>query len=158
MTREESKAPQTATAPARSMSRDEMLSLFDRRQEAMDNLDAAALVEDYADDCVVDSPTAGVHSGRTAILAAFRAVFDGFPDMKLRSERLLIDGDRVAHLVEIEGTDIGGFLGVPPTGKSFRVPAIFLYEFKDRLIVRERRIYDYTGVLIQIGLLKAKPI
>jgi hypothetical protein len=27
-----------------------------------------------------------------------------------------------------------------------------------REIVRERRIYDFTGVLVQIGVLKAKPV
>ncbi len=29
---------------------------------------------------------------------------------------------------------------------------------KDRKIVRERRVYDFTGLLVQIGLLKAKPV
>jgi hypothetical protein len=35
---------------------------------------------------------------------------------------------------------------------------VFMYELKDRKIVRERRIYDFTGLLVQIGLLKAKPV
>ena len=56
-----------------------------------------------------------------------------------------------------EGQDVGQFLGLAPTGKSFRVPGVFLYDLQDGQIVRERRIYDFTGVLIQIGLLKAKP-
>jgi predicted ester cyclase len=46
---------------------------------------------------------------------------------------------------------------LPPTGKSFRVPAVFLYELKDGQIVRERRIYDFTGLLMQVGLLEARP-
>jgi hypothetical protein len=25
-------------------------------------------------------------------------------------------------------------------------------------IIRERRVYDFTGLLIQVGLLKAKPV
>ena len=28
---------------------------------------------------------------------------------------------------------------------------------RDGLIVRDRRIYDFTGLLLQIGILKAKP-
>jgi len=28
----------------------------------------------------------------------------------------------------------------------------------DRQIAHERRIYDFTGLLIQIGVLKAKPV
>jgi predicted ester cyclase len=70
---------------------------------------------------------------------------------------LLIDGDSVAQVLSIEGTDDGQFLGLPPTGKPFRVPAVFLYSLRDGQIARERRIYDFTGLLIQVGLLKAKP-
>ena len=33
----------------------------------------------------------------------------------------------------------------------------FWRTLKDGLIVRERRIYDFAGLLIQIGLLKVKP-
>jgi hypothetical protein len=35
---------------------------------------------------------------------------------------------------------------------------VALYELKDGKIVQERRIYDFTGLLIQIGVLKVKPI
>ena len=48
-------------------------------------------------------------------------------------------------------------MGLPPSGRSFRYAAVFLYELKDRQIVRERRISDFTGLLVQIGVLKAKP-
>ena len=32
-----------------------------------------------------------------------------------------------------------------------------VFEIRGRQIVRERRIYDFTGLLLQIGVLKAKP-
>jgi hypothetical protein len=34
---------------------------------------------------------------------------------------------------------------------------IFLLEFRHGAIVRDRRVYDFTGFLVQIGVLKAKP-
>jgi hypothetical protein len=37
------------------------------------------------------------------------------------------------------------------------IPVAFLYEFKDGKIVRDRRMYDFTGLLIQLGTLRAKP-
>ena len=138
------------------MTRDAITALFDRRRAAFERHDVAALVPDYADDCVVESPTGGVHHGPTAVGLVLQMVFDAL-DVKIHEESLLIDGDSVAQVVTIEGTDSGQFLGLPPTGKSFRIPAVFLYEFKDSQIARERRIYDFTGLLVQIGLLKAKP-
>jgi len=140
-----------------SMTREETAAVFDRRQKAYDNLDASMLAADYADQAVVQSPTAGTHQGRAAIEAVFRAWFDAFVDMKAYSDDLLIDGTRVAQVLRIEGTDLGGFMGMPPSGKSFQMAVVCLYDFADRLIVRERRIYDFTGLLVQIGVLKAKP-
>ena len=34
---------------------------------------------------------------------------------------------------------------------------VFPYESKDGQIVRDRRVYDVTGLLVQVGTLKAKP-
>ena len=140
-----------------ALTRDETIALFDRRQDAFDNMDADALSRDYAEECVVDSPAAGTLRGAAAVDRARRAWFEAFPDLKYRTERVVIDGNHVMQLLTLEGTDIGGFMGLEPSGKSFKAPAVFVYEFRDRKIVRETRIYDFTGVLIQIGLLKAKP-
>ena len=79
------------------------------------------------------------------------------PEFLRGRQLVIIDGDSVAQIVSIEGKDVGDFLGLPPTGKSFRLPGVFLYAMQDGLIARERRIYDFTALLIQIGLLKARP-
>jgi ketosteroid isomerase-like protein len=83
-------------------------------------------------------------------------VFDAL-DVKLSQESVIIDGDSVAQVVSIDGHDVGRFLGLPPTGKAFHVRGVFLYDLKDGRIARERRIYDFTAMLVQIGLLKTKP-
>jgi predicted ester cyclase len=143
--------------PEGEMTRDEIEALFARRQDAWDRLDAAGVVADYSDDCVVDSPYAGTLIGRVANEQMLRSLFAAFPDVKQHTEELLIDGNQVAQLVSSTGTDIGGFMDLEPTGKAFRVPCVFLYTLKDRQIVRERRIYDFTGLLVQVGILKVKP-
>ena len=140
-----------------ALTHEEMTALFVRRQVAFDNMDADALSRDYADDCLVDSPAAGTLRGAAAVDRARRAWFEAFPDLKYQTERVVMDGNHVMQLLTLEGTDIGGFMGLDPSGKSFKAPAVFVYEFRDRKIVRETRIYDFTGVLMQIGLLKAKP-
>ena len=142
-----------------NISRAGIEALFARRQEAIDNLDAAALSLDYIEDCVVESPVAGgILTGRDQVERARRAFFESFPDLKFTTERLLIDGNHVVQISTMEGTDIGGFMGLEPKGRSFKVPAVFFYELRDGLIARERRIYDFTGMLVQVGVLKAKPV
>ena len=139
------------------MTRQQVLELFKRRENAYEDLDAAALATDYADDAVIESPTAGVHQGREAAERALRAIFAAFLDLTVTIEHLIIDGENVASVLTLEGTHIGDFLGIPPTGKRFQMPAVFFYQLENGKIVRERRIYDFTGLLLQIGVLKAKP-
>ena len=139
------------------MSRDQIAEMFERRQKAFDDLDVAAVAGDYAEQCVVESPMGGVQQGRAAAQSVIRAWFEAFVDLKMRSQCLLIDGQHVAQVMAIEGTHIGIFLGVPPTGKHFQFTGVFIYELENAEIVHEQRIYDFTGLLVQIGALKAKP-
>lgn len=140
-----------------NMTREDILALFNRRQEAWENLDAEALAADYADDAVIESPFAGSHRGPAAAEKALRAVFSAFLDLKVTTDALIIDGNRVVQLMTTEGTHIGEFLGLPPTGKPFRLSVVLLHELQQGRIVREQRIYDFTGLLMQVGVLKAKP-
>ena len=139
------------------MTRQQMLDFIKRRQEAYDDLDAAALADDYAENAVIESPTAGVHTGKEAAEKALRAVFTAFLDLSVTIDRLIIDGNDVASVQTLEGTHIGDFLGLPPSGKPFTISAVFFYQLENGKIVKERRIYDFTGLLVQIGVLKAKP-
>jgi len=153
MTQDASTVIRDSRPTGRQMTREETVAFFARRQAAYDNLDAAAL----AADCVVESPMGGTHHGPAAAKQVIEAGFHAFLDLKVRIEGQVIEGAQVVEIMNLEGTHIGEFLGLPPTGKSFRLTAAFVYELRGRQIVRERRIYDFTSGLLQIGLLKAKP-
>jgi steroid delta-isomerase-like uncharacterized protein len=139
------------------MTRQDIEALFARRQDDYDNLDAASLSADYTDDAVIESPISGRH-GKADAQHNIDAVFRAFLDLEVTTEALLIDGARVAQVVTLEGTNIGGLFGLPPSGKSFKVPAVFVFDLRDGKIASERRIYDFTSLLVQVGVLKAKPV
>jgi steroid delta-isomerase-like uncharacterized protein len=140
------------------MSRDEIAAFIDRRARGWNALDAHALALDHAEDGVVESPLAGgTASGRDAIEKLYATFFHAFTDFKLEKQDLLIEGNRAALFANASGTDRGGFMGMPATGRAVRLPIVFLYELRDHLIVHERRIYDFTGLLVQVGVLRAKP-
>lgn len=140
------------------MTREDIVTFFNRRQGAYARLDAEALAADHADDGVLESPVAGGPvKGREAIARIYRAWFTVFPDVTVTWTDLLIDGDRAVQMATMAGTDTGGFMGLPPTGKRFGFPIVYMFTLEDGLIAHERRVYDFTGMLVQIGVLKARP-
>jgi steroid delta-isomerase-like uncharacterized protein len=140
------------------MTRDEILAMFARRHDALSRLDAAALAGDCGEDCVAESPFAGGTAvGREAVEKVNVAFFRAFSDLRFRQELLVVDGDEVALLVHASGTHTGGFMGMAATGRPVNFRIAVFYQLRDGLIVRERRIYDFTGLLIQVGALRVKP-
>ena len=137
MSREESNITAGAQADEGHMTREEVVAFFERRQVALDNLDAATLASDYADDCVVDSPTGGTHTGRASVQSVFEAVFEAFLDQKTRTDHLIIDGDHVAQVLSIEGTNIGRIPGFGSQWKA--VPS------RRRICVRAQRSSNRAG-------------
>ena len=138
------------------MTRSEIMALFKKRQDAWEDLDAKTLAGDYTDESVIESPSAGVHTGRDSE-KALGAMFDAFLDLTMTVDDLVIDGDVVVAILSFEGTHMRPLLGFEPTGKRFHLSGAFVHRLKDRKIIHERRIYDFTGLLVQIGVLKAKP-
>jgi uncharacterized protein (TIGR02246 family) len=139
------------------MTRDEALALLQRRHDAWDAHDAAALAATHTETGVVVSPTGGVLEGRADIERVYRLWFSAFPDIQFTDDDVLLDGNRVAQIARLSGTHAGEFFGMAPTGRHVEVQVALVMTLEDGLVREERRIYDFTGVLIQVGVLKAKP-
>lgn len=140
------------------MTRAEIATFYADRVEAMNRHDAGALARQHAEDGIVNSPlSGGTAQGHEAIERVYDSFFRAFPDVQVSQEMLLIDGSHAVQLITLTGTDSGGLMGESPTGRPFKMSMVFLDELRDGRILRERRIYDFTGLLVQIGALKAKP-
>ena len=139
------------------MTRDETQQFFERRIASWRQRDVDALGRLHTSDCVLESPIAGTVTGRAPIENVYRAFFTSFPDVTLDNPDLWVDGDRVVQSVTFSGTSTGVFMGMPPTGKHFSFAAVLICVMRNGQIAHERRIYDFTGFLLEIGVLKAKP-
>jgi steroid delta-isomerase-like uncharacterized protein len=139
------------------MTHEEIVELFDRRLKAMNGHDVGAFTATYAETAVVESPLGGTHQGRAAIGSVVEAFLDALSDATFTEDDLVIDGDQVVQVFTLSGTDTGGLMGMAASGKPAMLPMVVVCRVADGLIVHERRIYDFTGMLVQIGVLKAKP-
>ena len=139
------------------MTRDQIVALVERRQAGWTARDAAALAATHAEHGTVASPVGGVLEGRSEIERIYRLWLSAFPDIVMQQDELLIDGDRVMVVARMTGTHAGDFFGLAPTGRHVEVQLALLLTVADGFVVEERRIYDFTGVLVQVGVLKARP-
>jgi steroid delta-isomerase-like uncharacterized protein len=140
------------------MTRDEITSLITRRIDAFNRHDVAELVGHHTEDCVVESPlSGGVARGREAVARVYDTLIHAFPDVSLHQDTLVIDGNRAVLVGTLSGTDHGGLFGHTPTNRSFSVTVVLVDDFDNGQLARERRIYDFTGMLVQLGVVKAKP-
>jgi len=77
------------------------------------------------------------------------------PDLKIEVEALVAEGDFVVSRYTATGTDTVGYMGMPPTGKVIRTPAIQMFRFANGKIVESWAARDDLGTLRQLGQLPA---
>lgn len=139
------------------MTRQNIAAFLARRQDHWTMRDAAALAADHAEDGVVHSPIFGKVVGRSEIEKSYRHLFTVFADWAFDAEDLIIEGDRAVQLFRVTATHTSELFGVQATNRRFEIHGALIFDFHDELIARERRLYDFTGMLLQLGVLKARP-
>ena len=74
-----------------------------------------------------------------------------FPDLKVTNHDILQDGNKVTVRSEMMATQRADFLGVPPKGRTLKIMAIDIHEFRDGKIVRTWHTEDWLTGLQQLG-------
>jgi steroid delta-isomerase-like uncharacterized protein len=139
------------------MTRDEAAVLFAERDAIWRRGDTETLAALHADDGIIISPLFGAIKGREAIEKSYRQIFKIFNDLTLDTDEIVADGDRVAQFFRCHATHTSDVFGIPATGRDFEIRGVLIFNFKDGKIIKERRLYDFTGMLVQLGILQARP-
>jgi steroid delta-isomerase-like uncharacterized protein len=98
--------------------------------------------------------TGQVFDGPDEVMGYYRTTRTAFPDQRHDGVVLHVsDDDTVTAEFDLLGTNTGEFYGLPPTGKSFRVPivAVFTFEPGGTGLVNERIWFDAASLVTQIG-------
>jgi len=119
--------------------------------------DPAALAELYALDGTAESPMYGTLVGRDAIEEAYASFFTSFPDATAEVDSMVIEPPHLAIFSTFTATHVNEFFGLPGTGRRIDFRGARWLQMEGDLIKHERRIYDFTGILVQVGVLRAKP-
>lgn len=140
------------------LDREAVRAFLDERQRCWRSRDPEGLGRGHALDGVVRSPIFATLQGRNAITEGYRSLFKSFTDWEFSSRSAIIDVPHVAQPFDVVATHTGTLLGFEPTGRRFEIHGVLLFDLTpDCLIAQEQRIYDFTGLLIQVGVLRGKP-
>ena len=140
------------------MTREQIVGVLNAMQRAWNSRDSVALASAHTDDGVVYSPIFGAVHGKAAIEKSYRDLFLGFADWTFEPVELVVDGLRAAQLFNVSATHTSEMFGMPPSHRRFKIQGVLVFEFREEgKIAVERRLYDFTGLLIQMGVIKAKP-
>jgi steroid delta-isomerase-like uncharacterized protein len=122
---------------------DEVLNA--RRIDVLDELAA----EDY----VEHDPFPGQGNGRDDLKARVRLLLDAFDPDVFSVEDTVAEGDRVVVRWMSTGTHTGEFLGVPPTGRQFRIAGIDIHAVRGGRMAEHWHVVDQLGHMQQLGLI-----
>ena len=84
------------------------------------------------------------------LIGLYRA---GLPDLDIRIQHIVAEGDRVVTRVICRGTHNGELAGIPPTGKSLEFTASDIFEMANGKVVESWHNVDDLGLLQQIGVI-----
>jgi steroid delta-isomerase-like uncharacterized protein len=140
------------------MPNDQLAAFIVRHTAAWNRRDVEALCADHSENGVILSPMFARVEGGPQIRASYTALFTVFPDWQLGYEDPICEGSRVAIPFSVKATHKGEFMGLPGTGKRCEFEGVSLFRLDDDLRIREeRRVYDFTGVLTRLGVLRVRP-
>lgn len=92
----------------------------------------------------------GVEPFRQEVIALRAA----FPDLAVRIDELLCDGDKVIVRASAQGTHQGAFSGIPPTGRRVNgIASISIVRIANGKFAERWNLVDRFGMLQQLGVI-----
>lgn len=87
---------------------------------------------------------------RESVITRWSHRLSAVPGMRWELREMLVTGDRIVVRGETTGTPSGTFLGVPYTGRSFRVMTIDVHAVENGRIARTHHLEDWIGAIRQL--------
>ena len=113
------------------------------------NLDA--LDELLADDLVEHEETPGLEANKEGVKQFFAMFLAAFPDLEMKADQLISEGDIVCARATMTGTHNGEFMGIPATGKRVEVKMIDIVRVRDGQAAEHWGLTDSMTMMQQLG-------
>lgn len=130
------------------------LTVIEELVAAWNAHDPVRVAEWYTEDCYgLDVAIAQPQIGRAGVQRMFEAYYQAFPDLEIRPDDIVVDGERVALFWTAYATHLGPILNVPPSGRSVTARGVNRLVLRDGKVHETLTIWDVAGMLRGLGLL-----
>ena len=109
------------------------------------------MAQDYIDHGAIPGQPPGLQGSKSKWSMWFAAV----PDLRVRSEDMFAEGDRVAVRWTADGTQRGNLLGIPASGRSFRFTGMSSFRVAAGKIAEQWEEWDKLDLMQQLGAMPA---
>jgi steroid delta-isomerase-like uncharacterized protein len=100
-----------------------------------------------------DAPWDEHYEGVKGVRRFYEQLMNALPDLEIEVQRQHVTDDAIVVEVMIRGTHLGGWRGLPATGRRVEFPLCGVYTFDDAdLLAGEKIYYDRGTVLRQLGV------
>ena len=100
-----------------------------------------------------DEPWGEHYKGRDGVRLFYGLLMKALPDLEIEVQRRHVTDDAILVEVMIRGTHLGGWRGLPATGRRVEFPLCGVYTFDaDDRLAGEKIYYDRGTVLRQLGV------
>jgi predicted ester cyclase len=104
-------------------------------------------MDEFINDEVVLGGTPG---RREDVVNVLKGIVDAVPDIRWEVDELLLDRDGIAVRAINTGTPAKEWLGVPPSGASFRIVEYAIYKVEDGRFVQMTNLHDSAEMQRQL--------
>ena len=112
-----------------------------------------ALLDRIVSENWIDIPSAsGQPPGPAGARQILAELTTAFPDLDIKIEDALQEGNKVIVRSMISGTQRGALMGFPAKNRKMSIQAIDIHEFKEGKIVRTWHTEDWMSGLHQLGV------
>jgi steroid delta-isomerase-like uncharacterized protein len=116
--------------------------------------DLEGVLRTFGDSARYDDEPWGEHyKGRNGVREFYEQLMKALPDLEIEVQRRHVSDDAILVEVMIRGTHLGGWRGLPATGRRVEFPLCGVYTFDaDDRLAGEKIYYDRGTVLRQLGI------
>jgi steroid delta-isomerase-like uncharacterized protein len=106
----------------------------------------------FTRDFILSHPEPGYGSDLKTLKAMTVAYRTAFPDLQMKIEDEVTEGNKVAIRFSARGTHLGPMADIPPSGKIIDMRGIAIYRIENGRIAQDWVEYDELGMLRQMGV------